>query len=98
MNLAGGILNFIIDSYSKEVRHFNQWVLSYLETLRPLVAPSLRSGRHSPGAFGSLNNLEPLVSMSNYYIYTYITEISIDMNRECARFARSNRDSFFIMD
>ncbi len=44
-------------------RHFNQWVLSYLETLRPLVAPSLHLGSPQPRAFGSLHNLELLVSI-----------------------------------
>ena len=37
---------------SKSVRHLDQCQLSDLETLRPLVAPSLRSGRYSLGPLG----------------------------------------------
>ena len=33
----------------------------------PLVAPSLRSGRYSPGARGFLNRVDPLVSVSIIY-------------------------------
>ena len=36
--------------------------------LGPLVAPSLHSGRYSPGALGFLNRVDPSVSVSNYYI------------------------------
>ncbi len=54
MNLAGGIFGCcacVLDISTN----------GYLETLRPLVAPSLCSGSLQPRA------LEPLVSMSNYY-------------------------------
>ncbi len=65
MNLAGGIFGCcVLNKYIS-----TNWVLSYLETLRPLVAPSLRSGLPQPRAFRYLNNLEPLVSMYNYYLY-----------------------------
>ena len=37
---------------SKSVRHLDQCQLSDLETLRPLVAPSLQSGRYSLGPLG----------------------------------------------
>ena len=37
---------------SKSVRHLDQCQLSDLETLRPLVAPSLRLGRYSLGPLG----------------------------------------------
>ena len=50
--------------YSKSVRGLVQWSLRSLETLRPEVAPSLRS----PRAFGSLNRVVTLDSASNYYI------------------------------
>ena len=50
------------------VRHFDLQALLGIETLRPLVAPSLRSGCHSPGPSGFLNPVEPLVSVSDYYI------------------------------
>ena len=33
-----------------------------------LVAPSLCSGRYSPGALGFLNRVDPSVSVSNYYL------------------------------
>ncbi len=39
-----------------------------IETLGPLVAPSLRSGRYSFRALWSLFNLYPYVSLSNYYL------------------------------
>ena len=40
-------------SYSlNQLDTLNQQDLRYLETLRPLVAPSLRSGRYSPGPSG----------------------------------------------
>ena len=38
--------------WSKSVRRLDQWDLRDLETLRPLVAPSLRSGRYSLGPSG----------------------------------------------
>ncbi len=41
---------------SKQGKYFDQRDLRDLETLRPLVAPSLRLGRYSPRAFGSLND------------------------------------------
>ena len=37
---------------SKLVRPLDQQDISYLETLGPLVAPSLRSGCHRPGPSG----------------------------------------------
>ena len=37
---------------SKSVKHFDQCQLSDLETLRPLVVPSLRTRRYSLGALG----------------------------------------------
>ena len=37
---------------SKMVRYLDQWDLRYLETLRPLVVPSLSLGHHSPGPSG----------------------------------------------
>ena len=40
------------DPDSKLVRRLDQWDLRDLETLGPLVAPSLRSGRYSPGPSG----------------------------------------------
>ncbi len=46
------------------------------KTLGPLVAPSLRSGSPQPRALGSLNDLEPLVSMSNYYLDTWLGFLS----------------------
>ena len=33
-----------------------------------ILVPSLRSGHYSPGAFGFLNCIDPLVSVSNYYV------------------------------
>ena len=36
----------------KLIRHLDQRDLRDLETRGPLVAPSLRSGRHSPGPSG----------------------------------------------
>ena len=39
-----------------------------IETLRPLVAPSLRSSCYSLRALLSLFNLYPYVSLSNYYL------------------------------
>ncbi len=62
MNLAGGIFGCCV------LNKLDISTNGYLETLRPLVAPSLRSGSLQPRALGSLNNLEPLVSMSNYYL------------------------------
>ncbi len=42
---------------------------SIIETLVPLVAPSLHSGRYSFRALWLLFNLYPYVSLSNYYLY-----------------------------
>ncbi len=42
-----------------------------IETLRPLVAPSLRSGRYSFRALWSLFNLYLYVSLSNYHLVYY---------------------------
>ena len=53
--------------YSKSVRGLVQWSLRSLETLRPEVAPSLRSGRHSLRPSVS-NRVETLDSASNYYL------------------------------
>ena len=53
---------------SKLVRHLDLRDLPCLETLRPLVAPSLRSGCHSPGPSGFLNTVDPSVSVPNYYL------------------------------
>ena len=63
---------YTVASYSKSVRRLDQWDPRDLETLRPLVAPSLRSGRYSlgPRAFRFLNRVDPLVSASNLYLDT----------------------------
>ena len=62
-------LNILLQkSGAWKVRYFDQRDLPSVETLRPLVAPSLRSGRYSPGPFGFLQTVDPLVSVSNYYI------------------------------
>jgi hypothetical protein len=53
---------------SKSVRHLDQWDLPALDSLGPLVAPSLHSGRHSPGPLGHLKPVDPSVSVSNYYV------------------------------
>ena len=50
--------------HSKSVRYLVQWDLRSLETLRPKVAPSLCQ----PRAFRSLNRVDPLDSVSNYYV------------------------------
>ena len=42
----------IANVYFKSVRGLIQWSLRSLETLRPEVAPSLRSGHHSLGPSG----------------------------------------------
>ncbi len=54
--------------FLNQLGKLDQRDLSYLDTLRPLVAPSLRSGCYSLGPSGCLNNLDPLVSLSNYYL------------------------------
>ena len=41
------IIVWLLSYYSKLVRYLVQWDLRSLETLRPEVAPSLRSGRYS---------------------------------------------------
>ena len=51
---------------SKIVRNLDQRELPSVETLGPLVAPSLRSGRYSPGPSGFYRR----VSVSNYYLGT----------------------------
>ena len=53
---------------SKQVRHLDLRDLPCLETLRPLVAPSLRSGCYSLGPSGFLNTVDPSVSVPNYYV------------------------------
>ena len=51
---------------SKSIRHLNQCQLSDLETLRPLVAPSLRSDTTASGPWVSKSL--PLISVSNNYL------------------------------
>ena len=46
----------------------DQWDLPSVESLRPLVAPSLRSGHYSLVAFRILQTVDPSVSVSNYYL------------------------------
>jgi hypothetical protein len=53
---------------SKSVRHLDGRDLPALDALGPLVAPSLRLGRHSPGPLGHLKPVDPSVSVSNYYL------------------------------
>ena len=54
---------------SKSVRRLDQWDLRDLESLRPLVASSLRSERYAElRAVGILNRVDPLVSASNLYL------------------------------
>ena len=60
---------------SKSVRHHDQWEISDLVTLRPLVAPLLHSGHYSLGPFGLLNRLVPLVLVSNYYVIAGLTKL-----------------------
>ncbi len=51
-----------------------------LETLGPLVAPSLRSGRYSFRALWSLFHLYPYVLLSNYYLFYMKLELA-SLNR-----------------
>ena len=51
---------------SKLVRYFDQQVVQPIETLRPIVAPSLRSGCYSPGPTDFYLVGRFLVSVSNY--------------------------------
>ena len=46
---------------SKLVRHLDRWEQLAVDTLRPLVTPSLHSGRYSPGPLGCLQPVVPLV-------------------------------------
>ena len=46
----------------------NQPDLRSLETLRPLVRPLAALGTLQPRAFGFLNHIDPLVSVSNCYL------------------------------
>ena len=58
----------MVARWSKQLRYCIQWDLQYLETLGPLVVPSLRSGHYSPGPLGFLNTLDPLDTVSNCYV------------------------------
>jgi hypothetical protein len=58
----GGRLECVARLCSKSVRHLDQRDLQALDALGPLVAPSLRSGRHSPGPLGHLKPVDPSVS------------------------------------
>ena len=48
--------------------HFDTVIYVIKKPLGPLVAPSLRSGRYSPGPSGFLNHVDPSVPVSNYYL------------------------------
>ena len=54
--------------YTKSVRHFDQWDLRFLETLRPLVVPSLRLSTTTQNLPVS-NYLRSLVSVSNLLFF-----------------------------
>ena len=50
---------------TKSVRHFDQWELLSLVTFRPCSSALAALGNYSPG---SVNAVDPLVSVSNYYL------------------------------
>ncbi len=67
VSLWWALFRNIVVSCHSVLNNFDQLDLQDLETLGPLVAPSLRSGHYSPRAFGSLNPVDPSVSLSNYH-------------------------------
>jgi hypothetical protein len=63
-----------------------------IQSLRPLVVPLLRLGRYSLGPLGSLNNLDPYVSLSNYVLFMLHTHHQTGLNLlPCAQQELSNR-------
>ena len=50
--------------------HLGQWDPQCLESLCPLSNTLASLGCHSPGDIGILNTVDPLASVSNYYLYS----------------------------
>ena len=53
---------------SRQVRHFSQWDLQSLEYFRHLQKPQAPPSGFYISVFGILNPVDPLASVSNFYL------------------------------
>ena len=58
----------IIATVVNNLAHLGQWDPQYLESLCPLSNTLTSFGCHSSGDIGILNTVDPLASVSNYYL------------------------------